>query len=157
MTIATDDGSPVRPGDELHRALTATVRGARCGRMPLSIDFCRRVPFEIVALVRFDPDRRAVDVERAIRALLSATFSYDRGCFEARVTASDIVRGAGTVPGVVSVQLEKFHRTSRDRALRAFLEARPARWDAAARRIYGAELLELRRPGGLTLEMEEAR
>jgi hypothetical protein len=157
VTIATEDGSPVRQGDELHRALTATVRAARSGRMPLSIDFCRRVPFEIAALVRFDPDRRAADVERVIRTLLEETYSYDRGCFEARVTASDIVRRIGSVPGVVSVQLESFHRSSRDRALRAFLEARPARWEPAARRIYGAELLELRRPGGLTLKMKEAR
>ncbi len=157
VTVATDDGSLLQQGDELHAALLASVAAARSDTGPLAIDSCRRVPFDVAAVVRFDDRRRASDVERAVRDALLAACGHDRATFGARLTASDLVRRIGDVPGVVSVMLERFHRAAAAPSTEAYLHAAPARWDASSRTFIGAELLELRRPGGLALDMVPAR
>ena len=121
------------------------------------IGSARPVFFDLSAQVRCEVERRAADVERAVRDLVLATYGYERACFEGRVTASEIVRRIGSVPGVVSVKLESFHRSAVEPETEAFLQAKPARWDAGARKIVAAELLALRRPDGLVLKMVAAR
>ncbi len=152
ITVATTGGDPVRRGGELHRALLEAVEAARADRTPLSIDGCRRGRFELAARVRHALDRRAVDVERAVRERLLAAFRRDRACFGERITASRIVALVREAPGVASVQLTRFHRSTLERAVESSLDARPARWDGDSGRVLPAELLELRQPGGLLLE-----
>ncbi len=153
VTVATADGAPLVAGDEFHRELMAAIEAARGEPAAISVDSCRRVPFELEAEVLYDGDRRASEIERRVRQRLVRIYTYERGRFGARVTASELLEHIGEVPGVHSASLKRLHRSGAEPSLDPYVEAAPARWRRARGRVVPAELLELRPVGGVTLEM----
>ncbi|MFQ5525107.1 MAG: hypothetical protein ACE5GX_02490 [Thermoanaerobaculia bacterium] len=153
VTVATMDGQPLERGDELHSKLIGAVKAARSDRKQISIDGCRRARFELEATVRHDADRRPAKIEPEIRSRLTQVFSYRRSRFGGRVSASELVRRIREVRGVRSVRLERFHRVGDKPKVEPYMAAAAASWDSKHESLAPAELLELRDPGGVALNM----
>jgi hypothetical protein len=148
LTVAGVAGSAVEPGSALYSNLFAAITQARLPGPPLSIASYEKVPLAISAQLVIDPRYRSEDVfTRAESALLDA-FSFARRELEQPLYASEVLRVAQSVAGVVAVDLDAFHRTGAPARLETVLTARPARFVSG--RVLPAELLVLE-AGGVTL------
>ena len=113
VTVAGEGGAPVTPGSDQFQNLLTAMRDASDGT--LAVTLCPYVPatFTVAATVTPDPALVATGVLTAVKAALSAAFSFDARQFASPVFASEVVAVVQGVPGVVSMTLDGFAGTGK--------------------------------------------
>ncbi len=148
LTVAGVDGAAVEPGSALYGNLFQALTAARLPGPPLSIASYQKVPLRISAQLVIDPRYKSEDVFVRVASALLDAFSFARRELEQPLYASEVLRVAQSVAGVVAVDLDAFHRAGAPASLETVLTARPARFVSG--RVLPAELLVLE-AGGVTL------
>jgi predicted phage baseplate assembly protein len=148
LTVAGVGGAAVEPGSALYGNLFEAITAARLPGPPLSIASCQKVPLRISAQLVVDPRHRSEDVFARVESALLEAFSFERRELEQPLHASEVLRVAQSVSGVVAVDLDALHRAGAPAGLETVLTARPARFVSG--RVLPAELLVLE-AGGVTL------
>ncbi|HEX7240690.1 MAG TPA: putative baseplate assembly protein [Longimicrobiaceae bacterium] len=156
LTVAPDDGSEADPDSPLLAELADSIRAYSIAPRQPAIAPPETLRFRVSAVLRYDPRRRASDVEAAARDALAAAFAWERRDLGQDVTASDVVSALQRVPGVVAVEPGALYLAGFLPTLERSLPARLARWDADAEEIRPAQILLLD-ADGVALQMKEAR
>jgi hypothetical protein len=121
----------------------------------VELDSFRPFLFFVVARVRIDPLHAWPDVRPRLESALLDAFGFPRRGFGQPVTAAEVLEVLHGIPAVEAVDLDQLYRTAPSEVLpetlfNVVLDARVARWDAAAGETLPAELL-LIHPQGIQL------
>jgi predicted phage baseplate assembly protein len=142
LTVATESGAPVTPGDRTIGDLIAAIDAARHAETPVIVAGYDEVRFGLRAALEVDPRHDAETVLTAARDALLAAFSFGSRELAAPVRAGDVVAALHAVAGVQGAILAELHPAlttvdavaSRVRDILAL----PARWSAG--RLAPAQL-----------------
>lgn len=111
LTVAPDDARLLTPDDPLVVDLTRGIEQLRDSPRPFEIAGYQAVTFELAARVLVDRRYRLPTVEAAIVSTLQKAYSFDNSRFGQILTSAEAITLIQGVPGVVSVELDAFHRT----------------------------------------------
>jgi hypothetical protein len=111
LTVAAAQGGAVEEGTLLYKNLLAAIREAGHPFVPIRIASYRKAFFRLAGTLKVDPDYEPTKVLAAVRAALSALFSFEARGFGEPVTLSAVVKVIHEVPGVVAVDIDTLSRT----------------------------------------------
>jgi hypothetical protein len=137
LTVALADGTPPKPDSPTLGNLREAVAATGDPHLRIQIDPYVDWPFAVEAAVVVDPDYESAAVLAAVRAALTAEFSFERRAFAQSVAKSEVVAAIQRVEGVEGVDLEWLHLVGEY----ALLPARRARFSGGT--IIPAQLLTL--------------
>lgn len=106
LTVAGSNGEPL--AEEVVKNLVRALDAARVPHQPIRVDAFDALSFEVRAALHLDPAFRRDKVSQAVAAALAAAFSFEARAFGQRVATSEVLAAVQAVPGVVSVNLERF-------------------------------------------------
>ena len=150
VTVAGPDGAAIEQTSDLYMNLLAAMRNAGDPQVPLRVQTYTPAFFTLRGTVICAADRLEAQVFAGIDAALRTRFGFAARDFLQSVARSEIVAALHSVPGVVAVDLDTFHRVDQAETLETELKASPPR--AGASSDLGAELLLLdARPLNLTV------
>ena len=144
----------VAQDSDLYRNLRQGMDAARDPVQPLRIESYQPLTFKLKIGVKVDRRYLRDAVLSAITSQLQQHFSFDQRNFGQSVTESEILALVQGTEGVEAADLVELYRTGRSPSPNRRLDAQPARWDAATRRVIPAELLTLATDGVVLTEME---
>lgn len=106
LTLATAEGAPLLPSDDLYQSLTADIDARRDPVQRLSIGTFSDRRFELTAKLRIDAAYITDDVIDEVATTLRAAFAFSARRFGQVVTGSEILKLAHRVKGVVAIDLD---------------------------------------------------
>lgn len=143
VTVAGPFGDEVPDDSLLHASLLSAMQKAGDPQVAVEVKSYRKAFFKIAAEIRVDPAYLPDLVLANVKSALRANFSFDAREFGQAVTLSKVITVIQNVAGVVSVDINKLHRSDRIEALESYLEASAPRPGDDATRAAAAELLTL--------------
>jgi hypothetical protein len=111
MTIAGADGAEILESSATYQNLVAAMRTAGDPYVPLRVQTYRKASFTLTARITRHPDYLAENVERAVRDMLAASFSFAARGFGQPVALSEVMAAIQQVAGVVAVDIDTLQRT----------------------------------------------
>jgi hypothetical protein len=109
LTVALADGTPPTPDSPTLANLREAVAAKGDPHLRIQIDPYVDRPFAVEATAVVDPDYEAAAVLDAVRAALTAAFSFERRAFAQAVAESEVIATIQRVEGVEGVDLEWLH------------------------------------------------
>jgi len=150
VTVAGPDGVAIEETSDLYANLLAAMRNAGDPQVALRVQTYTPAFFTLSGTVICGADRLEAQVFAGIDAALRTRFGFAARDFLQSVARSEVVAALHSVPGVVAVDLDKFHRVDQAETLETELNASPPR--AGTSSDLGAELLLIdARPLNLTV------
>jgi hypothetical protein len=110
ITIAGDAGVVLAPSNPVWRHLAEGLRDRGDPHVPLQLLAHVPARFRLGLRVKCDPDLEAKQVLAAVDAQLRARFSFAARALGQPVQQSEVFAAAHAVPGVVAVDITRFHR-----------------------------------------------
>jgi hypothetical protein len=107
VTVAGVAGAPVTPGTDQYTSLQQSMLGASDGTLALALCSYVSRTFSVAATVTPDP-ALGTSVLAAVKAALTAAFSFDSRAFGQPVFSSEVIATIQDVHGVVAVTLDGF-------------------------------------------------
>ncbi len=140
LTVAGADGHAITVGGTTHEALVDSLLASGDPHIGFLVLPHEARFFTLSGTLTVDPDSEPDSVlAKAVAALCSA-FSFERRGFAQPVMRSEALAVLHTVPGVVAVDLDLFHRTDRPPSREPWLDAAPPQ-PGPDGTLRGAELL----------------
>jgi predicted phage baseplate assembly protein len=150
VTVAGPDGAAIEETGELYANLLGAMRAAGDPQVPLRVKTFTPAFFTLAGTIFCAPDRLEAKVFAEVKKALRDAFSFSAREFSQAVARSEVVATIHSVPGVVAVDLDVFHRVDKPATLETALTAAPPRTGATD--DLGAELMLLdARPLALTV------
>ena len=150
LTVAGADGHTITLGGTTHEALVDSLLASGDPHVGFLVLPHEARFFTLSGSLIVDPDYEPDAVLADALAALRAAFSFERRGFAQPVMRSEAVAVLHTLPGVVAVDLDLFHRTDRPPSREPWLDAAPQQ-PGPDGLLRGAELL-LIDPGPLGLK-----
>lgn len=152
LTLAGPRGETVdqESNATLHDNLKAAIQQFSDGTDDVRLSSYRPAPFRLAAEYQVEATRDSAVVGAAVADAVLAAFSFDARSLGAPVTESEVMTVIQSVPGVVFTRIKQLSLTEKPIVVEGVLPADPARFDAAAGGLVGAQLLTLS-PTGLRL------
>ena len=111
VTIAGPNGAEIKETSELYLNLIDALRLAGDETVPLLVKSYSPRLFRVAGSLEIDPDRVPQQVVDAVTLALRDAFSFQARAFGQPVHLSEVVAVMQAVPGVVSVDVNAFHRS----------------------------------------------
>ncbi len=125
LTVAGPAGAVISEESATYISLVEALREAGDPYVPLRVQSYAAVDFALAAQVTRVPDFTAEKVAADLKKALLDAFSFDVRQFGQPVARSEVLAVMQNVPGVVGVDVDRFHRTDQppglQQRLRAFL------------------------------------
>jgi predicted phage baseplate assembly protein len=142
VTVAGPDAASIEETSSLYANLVGAMRAAGDPQVPLRVKTFVPAFFTLAGTIFCAPDYLAAKVLAEIEKALRQAFSFGVREFSQSVARSEVVATLHTVPGVVAVDLDLFHRVDQPATLETALSAAPPRTSLTGDDM-GAELLLL--------------
>jgi predicted phage baseplate assembly protein len=157
ITIASASGQSLSPTDRAYTNLKSAIENQRDISRPFLVDSFLPQYFSLKARLRLNAHFEKDAVLEQVNHTLLTAFSFDQRQFGQGVSAAEVVTQMQQVRGVISVDLDEFHRVTdqskRNKlSLDSYLKSAVASWNYASRQSTGAELL-LIDPNSIALEV----
>ena len=110
LTIAGPYGQPIDESSSLFKKLFQAMRGMSDPTISLHVQSFRKVLFRIAVRVKVAPEDPPDQVLSTVEQALRAHFSFDARSFGQSVTLKEVVSVIQSVPGVVTLVVDKLHR-----------------------------------------------
>ncbi len=123
VTVAGPDGQPIDESASLYKKLFQAMRSMSDPTISLHVQSFRKVLFRIAARVKIAPEYPPDQVLSAVEQALRAHFSFDARSFGQSVTLKEVISVIQSVPGVVTLVVDKLHRIGDPLDLNEVLEA----------------------------------
>ena len=150
VTVAGPDGAAIEETGGLYANLLGAMRAAGDPQVPLRVKTFAPAFFTLVGTIFCAPDHLEAKIFAEVEKALRDAFSFSAREFSQAVARSEVVAAIHSVPGVVAVDLDVFHRVDKPATLETALTAAPPRTGATD--DLGAELMLLdARPLALTV------
>lgn len=151
VTVAGPDAASIEENSSLYANLVGAMRAAGDPQVPLRVKTFVPAFFTLAGTILCAPDHLEAKVLAEIEKALREAFSFGVREFSQSVARSEVVATLHTVPGVVAVDLDLFHRVDQPATLKTALSAAPPRTSLTGDDT-GAELLLLdARPLSITV------
>jgi hypothetical protein len=111
ITVAGPLGRAIEKNGPTYPKLLEAIQQAGDPLVPVQIESYRKAFFVVVGSIKVHPDYLPEPVQTAAADALRTTFSFDARQFGQDVHQSEVISVLQSVPGVVAVDLEQFHRT----------------------------------------------
>jgi hypothetical protein len=111
LTVAGANGAEVAADSVLYRNLLDALQASGDDAVPLLVRSYRPRLFRVSALLQIDPDLLAEKVVDAVTVALATSFSFAARDFGQPVHFSEVVGVMQNVDGVLSVDVDEFHRS----------------------------------------------
>ncbi|GAA0984490.1 hypothetical protein GCM10009555_058310 [Acrocarpospora macrocephala] len=141
------------PDSPLRVNLAAALSAVAEPSLRLRLDTYQPLYFNLSARLLADPRRVHAEVEAAVRAALTAAFSFERRSFGQPVTTTEVITTIQRTPGVIFVDLDALHHFDRPPSLPPgdLLAAETVAWAQEEAEPSGLAQLLLVNPLGITL------
>jgi len=149
LTVAGPGGSTLTEGGTTHEALVDSLLASGDPHVGFLVLPHEPRFFTLSGTLTVDPDFLPEEVLADVTTALRAAFSFAERGFAAPVMRSEAIEVVHTVPGVLALDVDLFHRSDRAPANEPWLDAALPGPDAGGT-LRGAELLTLG-PGPLAL------
>lgn len=147
LTLATSEGTPVLPADDLYQSLVADLDRRRDPAQRLLVGTFVRRTFKLRGTLTLDPAHVAADVLAVVEATLRSAFAFEVRSFGQPVTGAEILTLVQGVDGVRALDLDALWFADEPAPVDSMapaawtLPAWPTRWDSTSRSVRPTELL----------------